>query len=220
MGKRGQSLIHGENQRRCGPDFSVEASLHRDGLQLVAGVDEAGRGPLAGPVVAAAVILNEACIPAGLDDSKAMTARRRAQAFDAIMASAKSVAIVSMSAATIDASDIRKASLAAMARAIHALALAPDAALFDGRDIPADLPTLAAARAVIGGDAKCLSIAAASILAKVTRDRMLVHLDACHPAFGFAGHKGYGATSHREAIAAHGGIDRVHRFSFRPLRAD
>lgn len=201
-----------------GPDLAMERALMARGHRLVAGADEAGRGPLAGPVVAAAVILDPDRVPVGIDDSKKLTGKRRLAAFDAILATARAAAIVSMPATVIDRIDIRKASLAAMAQAVHALALAPDAVLFDGRDVPDNLPALAESRAVVKGDARSLSIAAASILAKVSRDRMMEALGACHPHHGLAGHKGYGASAHLDAISRHGGIARIHRFSFRPLR--
>lgn len=200
-----------------GPDFAKEQALLSGGCTAVAGVDEAGRGPLAGPVVAAAVVLDTSHPVAGLDDSKALTARKREALFDSIFEHALAISIASASATRIDATDIRKASLFAMAQCIGSLTPRADGALFDGRDVPDGLLAGLKAEAVIKGDARCVSIAAASIIAKVTRDRMLARLCAAHPGYGFAGHKGYGAAAHVAALGQLGGIERVHRFSFRPL---
>ena len=197
------------------PDFSLELELHAQGFASVAGCDEAGRGPLAGPVACAAVILDPQAIPAGLDDSKRLTSRQREDLFAQIMASAAAVSICLAPAAQIDRLNIRAATLQAMARAIAGLALAPGHALIDGRDIPPGLPC--PARAVIGGDARSASIAAASIIAKVTRDRLMLRLDRLAPGYGFARHMGYGVPQHLAAIAALGGSP-WHRLSFRPLR--
>ncbi|MBO6638816.1 MAG: ribonuclease HII [Roseitalea sp.] len=200
-----------------GPDFSFEDALRDSGHHCVAGVDEAGRGPLAGPVVAAAVVLDQTKPIEGLTDSKALTAKRRNILFDAVMADARAVSVASVCAASIDASDIRKASLAAMRACVTGLAPRADAALFDGRDVPPGLPTELTAKSVIKGDARCLSVAAASIVAKVSRDRMLATLCTAHPGYGLSGHKGYGSAAHRDAIGRLGGVVRLHRFTFRPL---
>ncbi|RNC91194.1 MAG: ribonuclease HII [Oricola sp.] len=199
------------------PDFAFEEALYKKGHNAVAGVDEAGRGPLAGPVVAAAIVLDPSVEIAGLADSKALTARRRDVLFDAIMADARAVSVASVCADSIDASDIRKASLAAMRACVTGLLPPADAALFDGRDVPPGLPPEFAAQSVIKGDARCLSVAAASIVAKVSRDRMLVNLCTAHPGYGLSGHKGYGSAGHRAAIERLGGVARLHRFTFRPL---
>ena len=199
------------------PDFAHERALLSGVCSAVAGVDEAGRGPLAGPVVAAAVVLDTDQPITGLDDSKALTARRRAVLFELIFEQASAISITSISAARIDATDIRKASLLAMARCIASLTPRADGALFDGRDVPQGLPPGIQAKAMVKGDARCLSIAAASIIAKVTRDRMLEQLCTAHPGYELSGHKGYGSAAHRDAIARLGSIERVHRFSFRPL---
>lgn len=196
------------------PTFIREAQLRDRGVWPVAGVDEVGRGPLAGPVVAAAVILDPGNIPPGLNDSKKLTKAARERLYDAIMASALHVAIASVSANEIDATDIRKASLAAMSRAVAALAAAPAHVLVDGRDHPA-LPC--PSDAIIKGDALVVSIAAASIVAKVARDRMMERLDALCPHYGFAGHMGYGSAAHRAAITMHG-ASPWHRLSFAPFR--
>ncbi|OBZ92825.1 ribonuclease HII [Pararhizobium polonicum] len=199
-----------------GPDFSFELAGKRDGLWPVAGTDEAGRGPLAGPVVAAAVILDPDNIPEGLNDSKQLSITRREALFDIILSSSI-VSIASSSAATIDKTDIRKASLDAMRRAVFGLSSPPALVLADGRDIP---PGLACqGKAVVKGDARSLSIAAASIIAKVTRDRMMARAGLVFPAYGFAVHAGYATKRHRDAIGSHGPCP-LHRMSFRPLRQD
>lgn len=199
------------------PDDALECALIDDGCLCVAGVDEAGRGPLAGPVVAAAVVLDRAVPNAGLNDSKALTAGRREALFDAIMGAARAVGIASCCAGTIDRTDIRKATLTAMRACLAALATEADGALFDGRDVPDGIVGHVRTRSVIKGDARSVSIAAASIVAKVTRDRMLARLCQAHPDYGLSAHKGYGSDAHRAAIVRAGGIMRVHRFTFRPL---
>lgn len=198
------------------PDFSVETGLMRQGRRAIAGLDEAGRGPLAGPVVAAAVILEPDRIPDGLDDSKRLTAALREDLYAIILEQAVAVCAVSVSATAIDTGDIRKASLEAMRRATAGLAITPNFALVDGRDIPPGLPC--EARALIRGDQRSVSVAAASIVAKVLRDRMMARLCPVHPAYGFSAHAGYATKRHRDAIACHGGITRIHRFSFAPLK--
>lgn len=198
------------------PDFSHETRLATAGLKHVAGLDEAGRGPLAGPVVAAAVVLDAAAIPVGLDDSKRLSQSRREALFDIIMEQAVAVAVCAQSAESIDRSDIRATSLNAMARATRALSVDIHYALADGRDIPPGLPC--PAEALVKGDRRSASIAAASIIAKVTRDRMLGRCDTVNPAYGFASHKGYGSAAHRTAIGTHGGMPRIHRWSFAPLK--
>ncbi|KTQ94147.1 ribonuclease HII [Aureimonas ureilytica] len=181
----------------------------------MAGVDEAGRGPLAGPVVAAAVVLRPDRIPAGLDDSKKLGARQREELFEAILADAE-VGIGTASAAEIDHVNIRQATFLAMRRAILALANEPNHVLVDGRDIPVGCPV--PATALIGGDALCLSIAAASIVAKVTRDRIMTELCTCDPRYGFRQHMGYPTAAHVEALKVHGPGPH-HRRTFGPVRA-
>jgi ribonuclease HII len=198
------------------PDHAFEQGLLARGIRHVAGCDEAGRGPLCGPVVAAAVILDPTAIPEGINDSKAMTAAKREQIAAEIMQSALACCIVSLSAETIDRTNILRASLSAMARAVRGLSLQPDHVIVDGRDVPVGLPC--PADALIKGDARAVSIAAASILAKVTRDRMLINADAVTPGYGLARHKGYGSQTHRDVIAREGGIVRMHRFTFAPLK--
>ncbi|MFC5385024.1 ribonuclease HII [Aquamicrobium segne] len=198
------------------PDFSFETAARADGLWPVAGLDEAGRGPLAGPVVAAAVILDPDNIPDGLDDSKRLNHTQRIGLFDEILSKAKAVALSSICAQSIDASDIRKASLEAMRRCVYALSLKPGLVLADGRDVPPGLPCLG--RALVKGDQRSQSIAAASIIAKVMRDRMMMDCGLNHIDYGFEQHMGYATRRHREAIDAHGAINRLHRLSFAPFR--
>lgn len=196
-----------------GPDFSFEKDLRERGVWPVAGVDEVGRGPLAGPVVAAAVILHPDDLPAGIDDSKALTAKKREAAFENILARARAISVASIAAAEIDRINIRQASLHAMTRAVAGLAAPPAYALIDGRD----LPSLACpARAIIKGDTLSLSIAAASIVAKVTRDALMRRLADIYPDYGFETNAGYGAKRHLDALARIG-PSPFHRMTFAPL---
>jgi ribonuclease HII len=199
------------------PGFLLEAGEIAQGRWPVAGVDEAGRGPLAGPVVAAAVVLDENCLPDGLDDSKRLEPERREALFAAILGCARAVSFASVSAAGIDRSDIRKASLEAMRRAIATLCVTPKMVLVDGRDVPPGLACLG--RAVVKGDQRSQSIAAASIVAKVVRDRLMAKAGACDARYGFEAHMGYATARHRAAIDAHGPAMRLHRLSFAPFRA-
>jgi ribonuclease HII len=198
------------------PDFASERKLIRSGIEFVAGIDEAGRGPLAGPVVAAAVILNPRKIPDGLDDSKRLTPQRREELFDIIVDKALSCAVASVSAPMIDATDILKAALEAMRRAVCGLAIQPGHALIDGRDVAPGLPC--PATALIKGDQRSVSIAAASILAKVTRDRMMAQTGKYFPLYGLEMHVGYATEFHRNAMETHGPVVGLHRFSFSPLK--
>ena len=197
------------------PDFTHEAALIARGFGHLAGVDEAGRGPLAGPVVVAACILDPQNIPQGLNDSKKLTATKREALYESILATSHG-AIVTISAQTIDAINIRAATLRGMAEAVRALAIQPAFALIDGRDVPPDLPC--PAEALIKGDARSVSIAAASILAKVTRDRLMVRAASFWPGYGFDQHMGYGTTQHLEAIEKLGACP-IHRMSFAPLKS-
>lgn len=197
------------------PDFSHEAMLLARGARLVAGVDEAGRGPLAGPVVVSAVRLDPDNIPAGLNDSKKLTAEQRELLFEQIMATAE-VAVVSAPPSDILALNIRGATLAAMARAVRALPRPVDRVLVDGRDVPPALPC--PGLALIGGDGRSVSIAAASIVAKVMRDRMCAIMDCDAPGFGFSGHKGYSTAAHLAALDLHGPC-RHHRAEYAPVAA-
>ena len=196
------------------PDFRLELKARKAGHWPVAGADEAGRGPLAGPVVAAAVILDPKRIPEGLNDSKQLSAQRREELFEQILATA-TVAIASSSSRRIDETDIRKASLDAMRRAILSLSIPASYVLTDGLDVPPGLEC--PGQAVVKGDARSVSIAAASIVAKVTRDRMMTRADLIFPAYGFAAHAGYGTARHRAGIDSHGPCP-LHRMSFKPLR--
>ncbi len=181
---------------------------------LVAGVDEAGRGPLAGPVVAAAVILDDAAPIEGLADSKVLSERRREALFDEIRAKALCCSIAQASPAEIDEFNILQATMLAMRRAVEGLRLLPALVLVDGNRLP---PLKVAAEAVVGGDAKVAAISAASILAKVTRDRLCADLHAQHPQYGFDAHKGYPTPDHLLALFQHGPCPE-HRRSFAPVK--
>lgn len=192
------------------PDLSFETAAP---ATPVCGIDEVGRGPWAGPVVAAAVILDPARIPPGLDDSKRLTAARREALHDLLLPVAV-VGIGQASVAEIDQINILQASFLAMRRALANLALPPAFALIDGNRVPPDLPC--PGLAVIGGDAKSLSIAAASIIAKVTRDRMMVSLSQEFPGYAWDRNMGYGTSAHRDGLASLG-ITPHHRRSFAPI---
>ncbi|MFT3898344.1 MAG: ribonuclease HII [Thermomonas sp.] len=181
----------------------------------IAGVDEAGRGPLAGPVAVAAVILDPARPIEGLDDSKKLTERRREALFPLIRERALAWRIEFVEADEIDELNILQATLAGMRRALQGLAPAADSALIDGNRLPIDLPC--PARAIVGGDALEPSIMAASILAKVARDRHMLVLHREFPVYGFDGHKGYPSPAHLAALRTHGPC-RAHRRSFAPVR--
>lgn len=182
---------------------------------LMAGVDEAGRGPLAGPVVAAAVILDEHQPIAGLGDSKKLSARQRERLFDEIRAKALCCSIAEASVEEIDRLNILQATMLAMRRAVEGLRLKPGLVLVDGNRIPV---LRVPAEAIVKGDAKVPAISAASILAKVHRDRLCEQLHEVHPQYGFATHKGYPTAEHLAALLLHGAIAE-HRRSFGPVRA-
>lgn len=182
---------------------------------LIAGVDEAGRGPLVGAVVAAAVILDPNNPIEGLNDSKKLTEKKREKLFKEIQEKALAWAIAEASHTEIDELNILQASLLAMRRAVEALALVPEHVRVDGNKVPQGLQM--SCDAVVGGDALHPEISAASILAKVTRDREMVELDAIYPQYGFAKHKGYPTKAHFAAIEAHGVIDQ-HRRSYAPVK--
>ena len=184
-----------------------------DAPGLVAGVDEAGRGPLMGPVVAAAVILDDLQTIKGLADSKVLTALRREKLFDEIRAKALCFSIAMASAAEIDEMNILQATMLAMKRAVDGLRLKPAKVLIDGNRIPT---MTIVAEAIVGGDALVPSISAASILAKVWRDRWCQEIHQAYPQYGFASHKGYGTVEHLTALRAHGACPE-HRRSFRPV---
>jgi ribonuclease HII len=194
------------------PHFDFEREAFACGHRWVAGVDEVGRGPLAGPVGVAAVILDPDDLPEGLDDSKVLPAPVRESLCEIIFAKALSVSIVFASVEEIDAFNIRGAALRAMARAVAALSLRPDLALIDGRDAPDGL--ICPARPIIDGDALSMSIAAASIVAKTTRDALMRNLGRDFPAYGFADHVGYATAGHRRALKL-SGPSLYHRRSFR-----
>ncbi|SIQ70198.1 RNase HII [Paracoccus thiocyanatus] len=195
------------------PDYSLEAAALRSGAQFVAGVDEVGRGPLAGPVTAAAVILDAACIPEGLNDSKKLTAKRR-EALAALLMAGCDWAVGHASVEEIDRLNILRASHLAMCRAIAGLRRRPCLVLVDGNMLPRelDLP----GQAVVGGDGRCLSIAAASILAKLLRDRIMVDLAQQHPGYGWEANAGYATAAHRRALLDLGATPH-HRRSFAPV---
>ena len=195
------------------PHYIYESRVLKRIAGLVAGVDEAGRGPLAGPVVAAAVILNRAKIPRGLNDSKQLDAETRDELFSHIMFSAIAVGVGEATVDEIDLINIRQATHMAMARAVRALAFQPAFALVDGNDAPA-LPC--PCDTIVEGDAKSVSIAAASIIAKVTRDRMMAALHQTHPDYGWLKNKGYGTPQHLLALTQHGPTPH-HRRSFAPV---
>ena len=195
------------------PDLSFEEAALARGFTLVAGVDEAGRGPLCGPVVAAAVILDPARLPGGLNDSKKLSEARREVLYAAIRAQAE-VGVGHASVEEIDALNILRASHLAMVRAIAALPRAPDHCLIDGNLLPRDL-TLSA-EAVVRGDGRALSIAAASIVAKVTRDRIMVDLAQQHPGYGWEKNAGYPTRDHLTALR-NLGVTPHHRRSFKPV---
>jgi len=195
------------------PHYIYESRVLKRRTGPIAGVDEAGRGPLAGPVVAAAVILNRAKIPKGLNDSKQLDAQTRDELFSQIMFSAIAVGVGEASVDEIDLINIRQATHMAMARAVRALAFPAAFALVDGNDAPA-LPC--PCDTIVEGDAKSVSIAAASIIAKVTRDRMMRALHNSHPNYGWLTNKGYGTPEHLSALARHGPTPH-HRRSFAPV---
>ncbi len=192
-----------------------QLGLRWDAPGLVAGVDEAGRGPLAGPVVAAAVILDELQPIQGLADSKQLTARRREALFDEIRAKALACCIAEASVEEIDRLNILQATMLAMRRAVEGLRLLPHKVLVDGNRLPVlKMP----GEAIVKGDSKVAAISAASILAKVHRDRLCDLLHAAHPAYNFAGHKGYPTAEHLAALQQHGACP-AHRRSYAPVRA-
>lgn len=196
-----------------GPDFSFEADLHAKGFEIIAGVDEVGRGPLAGPVTAAAVILDPNNIPTGLNDSKALSAKKRKVLYDLILQYCR-VGVVHVSVEEIDRINILQASLLAMGQAIAQLDPSPSFVLIDGNRIPAGLsvPT----QAIVKGDAKSVSIAAASIVAKITRDRLMSDLARQNPGYGWDKNAGYPTKEHQLALQ-HLGVSPHHRRSFKPV---
>lgn len=192
------------------PDYSIEKQYNDEGFAVICGVDEAGRGPLCGPVVAAACILPDGLFIEGLNDSKKLTEKKREKLFDVIKESAIAYCIAEASVDEINELNILEADLLAMRRAIDGLSVKPDLALIDGniaRDF--QIPAIP----VIKGDATSMNIAAASILAKVTRDRMCIDLDRDYPEYGIAKHKGYGTKDHMNALRTYG-PSPIHRKQF------
>ncbi|MGD9669131.1 MAG: ribonuclease HII [Hyphomicrobiaceae bacterium] len=199
---------------RLTPTFELESVELALGGGPIVGIDEAGRGPWAGPVVAAAVVLDPDKIPAGIADSKQLDADQREVLFHRIKSSAVAFGITIADSERIDRDNILNATLWAMAQAAGQLPVRPRLALVDGNKLPR-LPF--PARAIVKGDAKCLSIAAASIMAKVTRDRIMIELARSWPGYGFERHKGYGTPEHKDAIARLG-LTPFHRRSFKPVQ--
>lgn len=198
------------------PHYRRERALLKRGAGPVAGIDEVGRGPLAGPVCAAAVVLDPARIPKKLNDSKQLAPDVREALYDEIMDRAVSVGVAFASAAEIDAINIRQATHLAMRRALAGLSLLPGYVLVDGNDLPSCL--ICEGETLVKGDASSASIAAASIVAKVTRDRLMRRLCAVHPVYGFSRHVGYPTRDHLAALVAHGACV-YHRATFAPVRA-
>lgn len=191
-------------------DYSIENEYREKGFNIICGVDEAGRGPLAGPVYAAAVILPSDCVIEGLNDSKKLTEKKREKLFDEIKEKALAYGIASADEKEIDEINILNATFLAMKRAIASLSVKPDLALIDGNQKPhTDIEEVT----VIKGDAKSMSIAAASVLAKVSRDRFMLEMAEKYPQYEFARHKGYGTKLHYEKIAQYGVCD-IHRRTF------
>lgn len=191
-------------------DYSIENEYREKGFNIICGVDEAGRGPLAGPVYAAAVILPSDCVIEGLNDSKKLTEKKREALFDEIKEKALAYGIASADEKEIDEINILNATFLAMKRAIASLSVRPDLALIDGNQKPhTDIEEVT----VIKGDAKSMSIAAASVLAKVSRDRIMLEMAEKYPQYEFARHKGYGTKLHYERIAQYGVCD-IHRRTF------
>ena len=193
------------------PDFSFEKNARENGYKFICGVDEAGRGPLAGPVCAAAVILPENCEIEGLNDSKKLSEKKREMLYDIIIEKALAYSVAYGTLEEIEQYNILEATYIAMNRAIDTLSVKPDFALIDGNRVPKGIGV--PCETVVKGDSKSCSIAAASILAKVTRDRLMLEYDEKYPQYLFGTHKGYGTKAHYEAIAQHG-VCEIHRLSF------
>lgn len=192
-------------------NVEFDAAVRTEGYSLLCGVDEAGRGPLAGPVVAAAVVLRPNDVPEGLNDSKKLSEKKRDMLFDDICRQALAFGIASASVEEIEEYNILQATFLAMCRAVSQLSVVPELVLVDGNRIP---PALALpARSLVKGDALSASVGAASILAKVSRDRLMLELDKAYPHYAFAKHKGYGTALHYERLEQYG-ISPVHRPSF------
>ncbi|MBU0984184.1 MAG: ribonuclease HII [candidate division Zixibacteria bacterium] len=209
-------MSHSSEREDSVNDFldHIEDMVFERGYHAVCGVDEVGRGPLAGPVVAAAVILPEGIEIEGLDDSKKLSARRRDELFDVILGLQVPCAVGIIDHDTIDQINIHKASLMAMRKAVMDLKQAPDMVLVDGKF---GIPHISQPQfAIIGGDRRCKCISAASIIAKVTRDRIMVKYEGMYPSFSFGTHKGYPTPAHLEELQEAGPCD-IHRRSFKPV---
>lgn len=210
-----QRIIIKDETGRLSGVGGLEDRLCQNGYRCIVGVDEAGRGPLAGPVVAAAVVLPEGDTIEGLQDSKKLSSARRDLMFDRIVSSEAAYAVGIEDNETIDSINILRASLRAMAQAVHKLKLTPEVILVDGNQT---IPGVKSPQmAVVGGDASCQAIAAASILAKVTRDRIMDHYARLYPLFAFNRHKGYPTAEHLRELREYGPTP-IHRQSFRPVQ--
>lgn len=199
---------------RTKPDHSYETIAHFMGYRRISGVDEAGRGPLAGPVVAAAVVMPLGCADVGVNDSKKLSPQQREKVFDLVCGMAHDYNIAVVGPDVIDEENILQATLHAMKQAVEGLRLSPDYILVDGNQ---RIPTRVTQQCVVHGDALCFSIAAASILAKVYRDRLMREYEEMYPGYGFAQHKGYGTREHMQRIRELGPTP-IHRRSFSPVR--
>ena len=195
--------------------LKFEKELYEQKIELIAGVDEVGRGPLAGPVVAAAVILPKGVALTGVNDSKKLTAKKRALYYQQILEVATSIGVGEASVAEIDAFNILQATKLAMKRAIDNLSVMPEYLLIDHLTLDLDIPQMG----ITKGDAKSLSIAAASIVAKEVRDQMMQKLGEKYPSYGLGKNSGYGTKAHLEALKDHGYIEGVHRKSFEPIKS-
>ena len=193
------------------PDYEFEKAAVNSGFSCICGVDEAGRGPLAGPVCAAAVILPEGAVIEGLDDSKKLTEKKREKLYDIIKETAVAYSVAYGTLEEIETVNILEATYLAMNRAIEGLTVKPDFALIDGNRVPRGIKI--PCETVVKGDSKSMSVAAASVLAKVTRDRLMLEYDKKYPEYNFKKHKGYGTKEHTELIKQYGPCE-IHRLSF------
>lgn len=193
------------------PDYEFEKAAVNSGFSCICGVDEAGRGPLAGPVCAAAVILPEGAVIEGLDDSKKLTEKKREKLYDIIKQTAVAYSVAYGTLEEIETVNILEATYLAMNRAIEGLSVKPDFALIDGNRVPRGIKI--PCETIVKGDSKSMSVAAASVLAKVTRDRLMLEYDKKYPEYNFKKHKGYGTKEHTELIKQYGPCE-IHRLSF------
>ena len=193
------------------PDYEFEKAAVNSGFSCICGVDEAGRGPLAGPVCAAAVILPEGAVIEGLDDSKKLTEKKRERLYDIIKQTAVAYSVAYGTLEEIETVNILEATYLAMNRAIEGLTIKPDFALIDGNRVPRGIKI--PCETIVKGDSKSMSVAAASVLAKVTRDRLMLEYDKKYPEYNFKKHKGYGTKEHTELIKQYGPCE-IHRLSF------